>query len=167
MSNIMKPPPEYHTPPIPAYTPVPSDNQQPRKSYRWIWMILGTLALLGILGGVFLALAIGFAIETIGGPTMATDQYYTAIKNQDYATAYTYLGSHLKTVYSQEAFTQAAQQRDTVSGKVSSFAFSDVPTGVPSAVTLTVTRMNGTPYTVHLELRQEGGTWKITAFDRI
>jgi hypothetical protein len=43
----------------------------------------------------------------------------------------------------------------------------NIPTGDPAYVTLTVTRTNGTTYDVHLELRQEEGAWKITTFDRI
>jgi len=34
-------------------------------------------------------------------------------------------------------------------------------------LTLTVTRADGTTYTVNLEMQQEGGAWKVTAFDRI
>jgi hypothetical protein len=132
-----------------------------------VWIVLGIIVLMTILGGALLALGVGFAVNTYGGSTITTDQYYTAIKNQDYARAYTYLGSHLQTVFSQEAFTQAAQQRDAAAGKVSRFAFENVPTGDPATVTLTVTRTNGTSYMVHLEVRQEAGAWKISAFDRI
>lgn len=167
MSNMMKPPPEYGAPPVPDYAQLPGYSQQPRKSYRWVWIVLGVLALMGILGGALLALGVGIAVKTVGGPSIATDQYYSAIKSQDYARAYTYLGSDLKAVLSQEAFIQTAQQNDVAAGKVSRFAFSTIPVGDPATVTLTVTRANGTSYTVHLQLRQEGGVWKIAAFDRI
>jgi hypothetical protein len=168
MSNITQPPtPEYSAPPAPEAAQLPGYSQQPRKSYRWVWMILGILALLGVLGSVLLAIGAGFAVKTIGGPSIATDQYYSAIKNQDYTGAYTYLGSNLKAGLSQEAFIQTARQNDTVAGKVSRFAFSTVPVGDPATVTLTVTRTNGSSYIVHLQLRQEGGAWKIAAFDRI
>jgi hypothetical protein len=165
MSNIMKPPPESSAPPMPDYAQVPRYSQSPRKSYRWVWIVLGILALVSILGGTLLALGVGFAVNTVGGPTIASDQYYTAIRDQDYARAYSYLGSHLKTVYSQEAFTQAAQQHDTAAGRVIRYSYANVPIGDPA--TLTVTRVNGTTYTVHMEVRQEAGAWKISAFDRI
>jgi hypothetical protein len=128
---------------------------------------LGILALLCVLGAALLTVGVGVAVKTVGGPTIASDQYYTAIKNQDYATAYSYLGSHLKTVFSQEAFTQLAQERDAVAGKVVHYAYTNVPTGDPATVYLTVTRTNGTTYTVNLEMRQEAGRWKVTAFDHI
>lgn len=167
MSYMMKQPPEYSAPPVGGYAPPPGYSQPPRKSYRWVWIVLGTLALLCVLGTALLALGVGFAVKTVGGPTIASDQYYTALRNQDYATAYSYLDSHLKTVFSQEAFTQMAQQRDADDGRVSHYAYTNVPTGDPATVNLTVTRANGTTYTVNLEMRQEGGAWKVTAFDRI
>jgi hypothetical protein len=167
MANIMKPPPEYNAPPIPGYAPPPVYSQPPRQSYRWVWIVLGVFVLLAIVGTALLALGVGFAVNTYGGPTIASDQYYTAIRNQDYARAYSYLGSELKTVYSQEAFTQAAMQRDATSGKVSHYAYTNVPLGDPATVNLTVTRVEGITYTVQLEMRQEGGVWKVTTFDRI
>jgi len=168
MSNIMKPPvPESSAPPAPGYAQPPGYSQQPRKSNRWVWIVLGILALLCLLGTVLLAFGVGVAVVTVGGPTIGSDQYYTAIRNQDYARAYTYLGSSLKAELSQEAFTQAAQQQDAVAGRVFRYAYTNVPIGDPATVHLTVTRANGTTYTVNLVMRQEAGVWKVTAFDRI
>lgn len=160
MSSIMKPPaPESGAPP-PYDAPFPGDTQPRRKSHRWVWISVGIVALLCILGGTLLAFY-------SNSPLRASDMYYSAIKTQDYSTAYTYLGSGLQTEYSQQTFTKAALQQDAVAGKVSSFGMTNIPMGDPAYVTLTVTRANGTTYDVHLELRQEGGAWKVTAFDHI
>jgi hypothetical protein len=132
-----------------------------------VWVILSILALSSILGCTVLALGASFAIKTFGGPTIASDQYYTAIRDQDYARAYSYLGSGLQARLSQEAFSQQAQRQDEALGRVSRYAYANVPGGDPATVILTVTRANGTSYTVHLEVRQEGGAWKVSAFDRI
>ena len=165
MSSIMKPPPPgYSAPPVPDYARIPGYYQRPRRSYLWLWITLGILVLVCVLG---VALVVGFAVSSVGGPTIASDQYYTAIRDQDYARAYTYLGSNLRATLSQDAFIQEAQQQDTAAGRVSKYAYTNVPMGDPASANLTVTRANGTSYTVHLELRQEGGVWKITAFDRI
>lgn len=165
MSNIMTPPPDYGTPPVPDYTPFPGYYQQrPRRSFRWMWITLGTLILLCTFGGVLVWV---LAAGPVGGPTIASDQYYTAIRDRDYARAYSYLGSDLQASLSQKAFTQAAQQQDEALGGVSHYAYGSVPIGNPASATITVTRAGGTTYTVHLELRQEGDAWKITAFDRI
>src|SRR5262245_32363622 len=99
MSNIVIPPPEYRTPPIADYARAPGSYRRRRPSYRWVWITLGIIALLSIPG---VALVVGFAVSSVGGPTIASDQYYTALRDQDYARAYSYLGSHLKAVYSQE-----------------------------------------------------------------
>jgi hypothetical protein len=135
MSNIMKPPPQYGAPPV-----------QPRRSYRWVWITLGTLVLVGLVGG---ALVWIFAVS----PTIASDQYYTAIRDQNYAKAYADLGSDLQARLSQEAFIQRAQQQDEALGRVSKYSYVSLPLGDPATETLTVTRADGTTYTAHLELR--------------
>jgi hypothetical protein len=38
-----------------------------------------------IIGG---ALVAGFAVSSIGGPTIASDQYYTSLRDQNYVRAY-------------------------------------------------------------------------------
>jgi hypothetical protein len=164
MSNITQPPPEYRTPPASSYTGAPAYYQQPRPSYRWLWIVLLIFALLCLLGG---ALVWVFAVSPVGGPTIASDQYYTAIRDQDFAKAYSYLGSDLRANISREDFTRQAQQQDEAFGRVSHYSYSNVPLGNPATATITVTRASGTTYTVYLELRQEGSAWKITAFDRI
>ncbi len=168
MSNIMKPPPESSAPPYPNYAPPPGYSQPRRSSHRWVWITLGIVALVCILGGILLVWGASQVFNTYYNSSLrASDMYYSAIKTQDYGTAYSYLGSHLRTEYSQQAFTQAAEQQDAVAGKVSRFGMTNIPTGDPAYVTLTVTRANGSTYDVHLELRQEGGAWKVTTFDRI
>jgi cytoskeletal protein RodZ len=169
MSNSMKPPPlEYQAPSYPYYAPSPGSTQPPRKSHGWVWITVGIVALVSIVGCALLAWGASWAFTTYYNSSLrASDMYYSAIKTQDYSTAYSYLGSHLQTEYSQQSFIQAAEQQDTALGTVSSFGMTNIPTGEPANVTLTVTRANGSTYTVHLELRQEGGAWKVTTFDRI
>lgn len=167
MSSIMQPPPEYHAPPYPNYPPAPGSSQQPRKSYLWLWITLGVLAFVCVMGGWLLIWGIGSAIHSYGGATIASDQYYTAIRDQNYTRAYSFLGSNVKTGISQEAFTQQAQQQDEAYGRVSTYSYGNVPMGDPANATVTVIRANGTSYLVHLEMSQEAGAWKITAFDRI
>ena len=164
MSNIVQPPPEYRTAPPPSYPGVTPYYQRPRSSMRWLWIVPGVFALLCVLGGTLLWI---FAASPVGGPTIASDQYYTAIREKDYTKAYGYLGADLRAKISQEAFTRQAQQQDATLGRVSHYSYGNVPLGDPATATITVTRASGTTYTVHLELRQEGGAWKITAFDRI
>ena len=181
MSNIMKPPLEYPAPPFPNDTPVSSSSQQPSKSYRWVWITLVMLALICIIGGALLTWGLGSAIivgalliwglgsalTIIGSPTITCDEYYNAIRDQDYSRAYSFLGSGVKAGLSQEAFTQQAQQQDGAYGHVRQFFYANGSGDDPASVTLTVRRLYGTSSTVNLEMRQEGRAWKITAFDRI
>ena len=181
MSNIMKPPPEYHAPTFPNYTPVSSSSQQPRKSYHWVWITLVILVLVCIVVGALLIWGLGSAIivgalliwglgsafTIFGSPTITCDEYYNAIRDQDYSRAYSFLGSGVKARLSQEAFTQQAQQQDGAYGHVRQFFYANGSGDDPASVILTVTRANGTSSTVNLEMRQEGGAWKITTFDRI
>lgn len=163
MSNTIQPP-EYSLPPAPYYSKAPANYQRPRSSYRWLWIVLGVFALLCLVVG---ALVWVFAVSPVGGPTIASDQYYTANRDNDYTKAHGYLDTALRAIVSQEAFARQAQQEDAALGRVSHYSYSNVPLGDPATTTITVTRSSGTTYTVHLELRQEGGAWKITAFDRI
>jgi hypothetical protein len=168
MSSIMKPPaPESSAPPYPKYAPFPGYTQPPRRSHRWVWITVGIVALFCIVGGALLVWGASQVFTTYyNSAYRASDMYYSAIKHQDYSQAYSYLGSHLQSEYSLQAFTQAAQQQDAVAGTVSSYNMPNFPTGEPASITLTVTRANGTTYDVHLVLQQEGGGWKVTAFDR-
>ena len=168
MPNLMKPPiEELNKLPTPGSSSPPLANPQPQQPYHQTQMVVVVLIAVGILGLALLTLAAGFSVTIFGAPTIASDQYYTAIRDQDYARAYSFLGSHLRTVYSQQEFTLLAQQEDALAGKVSHYWFISTPTGDPATTILTVTRANGPTYTVHLQVQQEAGTWKVTAFDRI
>ncbi|SRR6266568_2747939 len=97
--------------------------------------------------------------------------YYSAIQQQDYTKAYSYLDTSVVTVQGQPAtqqgFTLLAQTLDQTKGKVSSFTITGSKvTGGTAMVTVKVTR-NGQSYDVHLTLKQEGSDWKITSFDNI
>src|SRR5438874_157741 len=78
--------------PGPGYAP----QQAPRKSsLRWLWItlaIIGGIAVLGCAGCIIASVAgVGFFAKTVIGPTTTANAYYQAIKDQDYAKAYTYI----------------------------------------------------------------------------
>ena len=144
--------------------------------WPWILVVLGIAAILGSLNGLW-------ANWPVARPGMIVDRYYSAIRNHDYAQAYGLLDASLASSLTQEQFTQMAQEQDAAYGGVSSyviapdFATTPLP-GEPlplvtfasnpaEKVTVTVTRAHGPSYTVHLQGRQVGKAWKITAFYRI
>ena len=148
-----------------GYGPPPQQPQ--KKSLRWLWItlgIIGGIVVLGCIGcAVTAALGVGFFAKQIG-PTVVADEYYTALKNQDYAKAYTYWDTNSVTSVqgqqvTEQTFAALAQAVDTTKGSITSF--SAVPdSNDPSLVTVTVTR-GSTTYDVQLQLRQVNGNWKI------
>ena len=94
------------------------------------------------------------------------DQFYTAIKARDYATAYTYLGTQAQAEISREEFITRAEARDVLEGAVREFAEVGMDHDDPGSITLAVARP-GSIYITHLRLRREGGMWRIAGFDAI
>jgi hypothetical protein len=162
----------YGAPPGPDYM----QPQQPRQSRRWLWITLGIIGGLVVLSciacGTLFALGIGFFAKTAGAPTSVVDQYYNAIENQKYDTAYSYLDPNLIASngqpLTQQEYTTAAQAQDTNKGTVSSFSIRNISlnNGITSLI-VSVKRIDAPAYDVHLQLRQEGSDWKITSYDGI
>ena len=157
--------------PGPGYAP----QQAPRKSsLRWLWITLAIIGAIAVLGcgacAIASAAGVGFFAKAVLGPTTTANAYYQAIRDHDYAKAYTYIDtSRASSVQQQteQAFTLAAQLVDRTRGPVTSFSQQDVNVNNDTAtVTMSVTR-NGSPYTVHLQMKQEGNDWKIVGFDNI
>jgi hypothetical protein len=162
-----------------SYAPpqTPYGQQPLKKRRRWPWIlaaIVGILVLVTVGGIAAIVLAVN------NSPAKAvSQQYYDAIKSQDYAGAYSNLDSNIKLTFhgqtqqiNQQLFTQAALGYDQVKGKVSSYSITSVnissstSTGNTADVTVNVTR-NNKSYDVHLQLQQEGNNWKIVSFDSL
>src|SRR5436309_2664363 len=171
-----QPPPGYGQEQYPGAPPGPGYAQPPRKSsLRWLWItlaIIGGIIVLGCAGCAIASVAgIGFFAKTVIGPTTTANAYYQAIKNQDYAKAYTYIDTSRASGQVQQeteqAFSALGQLDDRTQGPVTSFSQQGVSVNNDTAtVTMSVTR-NGSPYTVHLQMKQEGNDWKIVGFDNI
>ncbi|HLI05056.1 MAG TPA: hypothetical protein VKV40_00640 [Ktedonobacteraceae bacterium] len=166
-------PTQYAPPMQGGYMPPPPQSQPQKKSLRWLWItlgIIGGIIVLGCIGcGITAALGVGFFAKTIG-PTVVADEYYTALKNQDYVQAYSYWDtSSITSVRGQqvteETFAALARAVDRLKGPVTSFVAQPNPSD-PSQVTVQVTR-DGTPYDVQLQFKQVNGNWKITRADGI
>lgn len=171
MSNVVKQ--EQQQPLYAAPPPHVRDNvplQQPRKSRRWIWITLGVIGGLIVIGGIVLVLSLGFftasTIKTIAGPTIVADQYYTTIKSQDYNKAYTFWDSNVQKAYPLEMFTSESQLVDKQLGTVTHYTIASqvqYPENNTAIVSLTTTRSGGVSQTVQLHLQQVGSLWKITS----
>lgn len=94
-------------------------------------------------------------------------QYYNAVKARNYAQAYTYLAANATNANGQQltlsSFEQLAQTMDSQEGAVTDFTV----TPYPPNVIMTISRTLLAAYHAHLQMKQEGRTWKITSIDRI
>lgn len=166
--------PQYGVPPVPNY-PQP---QQPKRSLRWLWITLG------IIGGIIVLSCAGCAIASVLGfnflakiivqPAAVASDYYQAIKQQDYAKAFTYLDTAAISLpngqqATEVAFATTGQALDQAKGVVTSYTPSNIQVNNGIAtITMTVMRQKvPSSYQVHLELKQEGNDWKITRIDNI
>ena len=175
------------------YGSPPSDwQEQPRKKgRRWLKILIAILVLLSGAASVY-----SFISSVLHDPVPGiVTQYYTAIKNQDYASAYNYLGLHQSLsglqsnpgrgivggwgfpggldLLTLSEFTQEAQYADTTQGKVRTFNIENTMRPLNSSGSYTATASvrvtrNGDSYYVNLNLQQiGGGDWKIIGYDSL
>jgi hypothetical protein len=147
----------------------------------FLWWLLFVVASLS-----WVAYAVSSVSTAVQDPASSVvNQYYAAIKNQDYVTAFRFVRGAKSLngeYYTQTTFTQEGQQIDTAEGKVRNYSIlssiysqREADTGeVPSNrytytvetadVTVSVTR-NGAAYSINLQLQQQGEEWKIINLD--
>ncbi|GAC1424301.1 MAG: hypothetical protein PVS3B3_10950 [Ktedonobacteraceae bacterium] len=160
--------PQYGQPPIYA------QPQPQKRSLRWLWITLGVIGGIVVLGcaacGIAGVFGVNFVAQAVG-PAVVSGQYYAAMSQQDYTKAYSYLDTSSISVQgqavTQQAYAQAAQIVDTTQGKVtksSSTGFN--VTNDTATVTMSITRARAA-YDVHLQLKKIGNDWKIVSMDRL
>ncbi len=172
-------PTQYGAPP-PAYPPpyVQPQPPQQKSSLRWLWITLGIVGGVLVLGcgGCLLAgvLGVGIFASVFSGPLTAVNGYYTAVQNQDYATAYSYLSidtlrsNGQSMTASESSYEQIATVLDNLHGKVTAYSVTNTDiSGDTATITVQVTRARGGTYDVTLRLQKIGNDWKITGFDNI
>ena len=169
--------PAYGAQPVPGYMP----PQQPRRSRRGLWIVLGIIGGLIVLScaacGILFALGAGPLVNIVGsiaGPAYTVNQYYNAVEKQDYTTAFSYISTNSTVlngqISTQDLYTSAAQAVDAAKGKVTSFSIGNISltnNNNTAIVTVTVTRSSTPAYVVHLQLQQVNGSWKIVSLDNI
>ncbi len=163
--------PQYGVPPVPNYA---QPQQQKKRSLRWLWITLAIIVGLVLLVCGGCVIAGGFLAKTVAAPITTVDQYYGAIKAQNYTKAYSYLDSNATLtvqgqsvpVTSVDTFTAAARAVDTSLGPVSSYNIVNTSVNNSTATITVHVTGRGQSYDVHLELRDVGnGNWKIVSGD--
>src|SRR5437660_1348777 len=149
--------PQYDMPPMPNY----AQPQPPKKSLRWLWITLGIIGGIIVLGcagcGIFFYIA-GRTVVDTAGPAFTTGEYYQFVKQQNYAQAYALLDSNATVSMAgkslpapdEQSFATTAQAVDATAGPVSNFSVQPNASDT-SHLTVTVTR-GGRTYDVHLTL---------------
>jgi len=109
----------------------------------------------------------------VGGVNTTVNQYYQAVEQQNYATAYGYLRVESFTrgnqniVASENTYASIASTLDNQNGKVTSHNIKSTNiTNNVATVLVDVTR-GGRTYQVNLQLQKFGNDWKITRFDNV
>lgn len=159
---------------VPDYARAP---QPQKKSRRGLWIALGIIAgvLVLLCGGFAVAGAFGVGLFTsiVSGPTNAVNQYYTAVENQDYQTAYSYLQLDTFTVSGQQVaanealYARLASALDTAKGKVTSHSITSINVNNNDATVVVNATRSGQTYEVQLELQKIGNDWKIVRFNNV
>jgi hypothetical protein len=163
------------TPEMKQTVPSRQDTKRSRQYRSRILVISGaSIVLFAIVIGAFVYAMIAWTTSITSPASAAADQYYAAITHQQYAAAYSHLDTRLTyngVLISEEGYTQAATRHDATAGKVIAYSISNVSTSwnfgqnIASA-TVHVTRAHQS-YDVHLAMKLEGNTYKITNFDDI
>jgi hypothetical protein len=168
-----QPPQQYGQPPygIPQIQNYGQQQPPPKKRRRWPWIVLGIVIVLLLVcgGGGFLLYNVAFH----NGATDVAKQYFTAVENQDYNTAFTYLDtSHLQLngqALTQQLYVQGAMLYDQAKGKLSAYSITgssiNSNNGVNTAMLTVSETRNGSPYDVNIQMMQESSGWKITSLD--
>jgi flagellar basal body-associated protein FliL len=166
--------PPYGPPPYapPPYVP---QSQPQKRSLKWLWItliVVGAVLILscGVCG--VLAFSLSSPIrQTVGqsvGAGVTVAQYYRAVQTRNYSQAYSFLDPAATIEgqrVTQATFAQKAAQVEAQQGPISNittnnFQFSSNLQQASAQVDLT---RNHRSYTVTLELKNEGGNWKITS----
>lgn len=151
---------------VPTFTQ--PDQQQPRRSRRTLWIMVGTLVALALIGITAIVwLRASSELNSVKQNGSIPERYYLNIMNGDYTTAYSFLESNATIAgepVDQQAFIRLAKSADARYGTVHGITFSTESDA--AQVTVTVSR-GSRNYNVHLVLKQENGTWKIVSADGI
>ena len=153
--------------------PVPfaPDAKQRRHHRNRLLIIVGSIILLFAIVTSGLVVAYSSASHQVSIPVA---EYYTAIKNQQYTEATSYLDTpftYKLAVISDESYIQIATELDAKEGRVINYSITSVNWiwyfGINEGRALVHVTRPDRSYEAEVMLRQEGSTYKITDIDDI
>lgn len=154
-------PASYTTPPPPTgpgAPPAGSGWEPPpppvkKRRLTWLWILIPVL----LVFFTSVVLIVVFAVRAIVGPIETTDDYFTALRDQNYSEAYDLRCAAFKAQISEPDFAQ----REQANGPVRSFDINGFDRNDDSATTEGDVTRAGVNYHVTVRLEKEDGDWKI------
>lgn len=147
---------------------LPSPTMRGRRS-TLNTVIITTVAGMGLLlvaAVAAIVIASGVWVQTqLSSPTTTVEDFYAAIHQQDYQTAYSKFSSGAQSTLSESKFEQTMRATDLISGGVESYSVVSTSTsGSTATVTVDVVRRGDTTMAqvFQLTLVQEQQTWHIS-----
>src|SRR5262249_4597897 len=131
---------------------------------KWLWITLGTVAALLVVGGG------AFAFIQYTAPAAAAGQFCTDPKAQSDDSAYNLLSAKLQAVYTQKRVPPANGVLDAAEGKVASCgstsgSYSYSLGGSTASVTAVITRQTQGTLQGKVQLVNGSGGWKVDALE--
>jgi hypothetical protein len=153
-----------------------SGSRFPAPAARGRRSTLNTVIITSIAGAGLLLIAIVAVIIIVSGvwvqsqltssPSTTAEDYYAAVHQQDYATAYGTFSSGAQSALSEAKFEQTMRATDLISGGVQSYTVVAATTsGATATVTVDVVRQGDTTtaQVFQLTLVQQQQSWRISA----
>ncbi len=129
----------------------PSPYAQPKKA-KWPWVVLGVVILLIFLvGGCFY-----WVWNTFGEPVSVTEEYFTALEQNDVITAYSLLCEASQSSVTASQFSTEASQFDISEFEFTDFTFLNDTAQVSGNLTV-----NGFEEFTTIDLLLENDEWKV------
>jgi hypothetical protein len=130
-------------------------------------LFAGTAVLAMLVCGILaiVLVANGFWLHSqLDSPATTAENFYSALHQEDFSTAYSYLSDRAKAQISEADFTSKFEAYDQVSGTVLSYPIANTTTHNTTAiVVVNVTRTGGSDHALAqtLEFVQQSGAWRI------
>ncbi|MEO7003187.1 MAG: hypothetical protein ABI068_15345 [Ktedonobacterales bacterium] len=151
--------------------PMPTPPKQRSRILPIILGVVGVVALLACALSATAAIAGGLWFQgQINSPATTAEDYFTAVHQEDYPRAYTFLSANDRRHTSQATFTTQMRNTDIVQGGVIAFTTDSTTTsGAKATVTMDVVR-NSSPtvaQVLRVTLVSENGSWRIDSIAQV
>ena len=148
-----------------SHLPVPAGALRRSPLFRLALVASAIVTLLLIAGIATFVIASGIWVQSqLSSPSITAEDFYSAVRRQDYQTAYSKFSTVAQNSLSETKFEQTMRASDLIGGSVDSYAIvSTTTSGSTATVTVDVVRRGDTTAATvfQLTLVQEQQSWRI------